>query len=1046
VISVDEVTSELVVSAIAAVGRQIATQIQTGGRRTRTAVEVAAFFNTYALLDKALPSTPGDSDQEALIAKLRSHEVQALVQELLAVRLSDGPELVAQEIHQRFKDICSSGYAEQIFEEVDRQIENLVVQISAVQPEILNQIREEAHYTRINATLEAINRHLDAMNGQLDPTAERAFWERYRRHVMEHHGMIEPPDFDRRRRVPIEDLYVAPQIFEQSAVKTTDRERRKVDIYDTTEIDRTVLLGNPGGGKTTASNVLLHWHAQESELGTPFLVTLRDFGASDPPQWSVVEYLDHRLRTFYQCAAPEGAINRLLLAGGAFIVFDGLDELIDTSRRAEMSAIIEQFSIEYPLTKILVTSRIVGYEEARLDIRLFTILTIDGFNNELVSQYVHKWFSQEPDTSPEVASQMAQGLIQESHDIHDIISNPLMLALICILYRGERSIPRSRSDVYEKCADLLFRKWDARRKIYVELRARHLIEPAIRYLAYWMLTRQDIRTAVSRKQLVIETATYFRSRGFDENNDPAAAAEEFVDFCRGRAWVFSEVGSTGEGEQLYTFTHRTFMEYFAAYYLASVNELPERLARALAPKVAKREWDMVGQLAVQIKDRNVERGAERIFETLIGDPRKRSLRNRLNVLEFLARCMDAVQPRPSIARRLMAEIIDAVLAFRRSAGSASFSDSGISTMIRNSHDSSSGVAEALNAAISRLVADSDLAEVAIGLELGCCMTVVAGMESGFDRHVHVPDFWIDFSQENITRYREQIVETARVDDTMLWLAYRNGFLTSDEIVSICTPDNIQRLYNIYWYRISGIGFSSGILIEMAHVATGTAEDGRLLSALGRYLISLDDIPLISSIDLDALSDWLFSPYPRRDASDPLKNFDISTSSGTTYLGLLYSVALSAEAAQLSPVEEPRKHFRFTTPEGQALANAVNARLGRLPEFATYVTSRFGVSAENSLPPLAIGERYADFFRKWAAGEISIASSSSAQLRQLQDAVIGGRGGQSSPTARLCCGQRSSRAGQHSSGDRDALLGSSHRRRGSDHRPRVLVIRFRQAID
>jgi hypothetical protein len=307
---VDEVVTGLVVDAIAAVGRQLATQVLSGSHRRRRAdLELAAFFNTYALLDRALPPPPDDVNQGALIDKLRSNEVQALIQELLAVRLSDGPELVAQQICQQLRKICRTSYADEIFQELDNQIEHLVVQISTAQPRILNQIRQEAYFTRINATLEAIERHVAAVQAVHDPQAEQQFWARYRNHVVEHHGTIEPPDFDRRRRVPIADLYVQPNIFEN-----TPSEPRQVDLYDDKEIDRTVLLGNPGGGKTTASNVLLHQHAGNPSLRTPFLVTLRDFGASDPPQWSIVEYLAYRLRTFYQCTPPDGAINRLLLA------------------------------------------------------------------------------------------------------------------------------------------------------------------------------------------------------------------------------------------------------------------------------------------------------------------------------------------------------------------------------------------------------------------------------------------------------------------------------------------------------------------------------------------------------------------------------------------------------------------------------------------------------------------------------------------------------------------------------------------------------------
>ena len=209
---------------------------------------------------------------------------------------------------------------------------------------------------------------------------------------------------------------------------------------------------------------------QIQPLRVPFLVTLREFAAQDPPERSVAGHIEHQLDTFYQCPAPAGLVDRLLLTGRALVIFDGLDELLDTSRRAEVTTRVERFCTEYPLIPVLVTSRLVGYDQARLDERLFTRYRIGGFTDDLVSDYVVKWFAQEDGIDE--PSRWADAFLEESASVPDLRANPLMLALMCILYRGEGSLPRNRAEVYEQCANLLFRKWDARRRIYAELRAR----------------------------------------------------------------------------------------------------------------------------------------------------------------------------------------------------------------------------------------------------------------------------------------------------------------------------------------------------------------------------------------------------------------------------------------------------------------------------------------------------------------------------------------------------------------------------------------------
>ena len=72
----------------------------------------------------------------------------------------------------------------------------------------------------------------------------------------------------------------------------------------------------------------------------------------------------------------------LLLTGRAVVIFDGLDELLDTARRADVTTRVERFCAEYPLAPVLVTSRVVGYDQARLDDRQFTCYRLGGFGDD----------------------------------------------------------------------------------------------------------------------------------------------------------------------------------------------------------------------------------------------------------------------------------------------------------------------------------------------------------------------------------------------------------------------------------------------------------------------------------------------------------------------------------------------------------------------------------------------------------------------------------------------------------------------------------------
>jgi hypothetical protein len=116
-------------------------------------------------------------------------------------------------------------------------------------------------------------------------------------------------------------------------------------------------------------------------------------------------------------------------------------------------------------------------------------------------------------------------------------------------------------------------------------------------------------------------------------------------------WVFSDAGTTVAGEKLYAFTHRTFLEYFAASYIAVASDSPEDLAHALVSRIT---WDsgqeVFCELAIKIKADSSDRGVDRIYTALLNP--KMLARNRDNVLRLLANLLAGTRPSPATVRTL----------------------------------------------------------------------------------------------------------------------------------------------------------------------------------------------------------------------------------------------------------------------------------------------------------------------------------------------------------------------------------------------------------
>ena len=291
----------------------------------------------------------------------------------------------------------------------------------------------------------------------------------------------------------------------------------------------------------------------------------------------------------YQTEPPDGALEYLLFSGRAFVIFDGLDELLDTSDRQEIAGDIESFCRIYPTVPVLVTSRAVGYDQAPLDSRMFEVARLGEFTDEQVEEYVTKWFAIDADLNEEEVQDHTGIFMNESSMVTDLRANPLMLALMCNLYRGEGYIPRNRPDVYEKCAVMLFERWDKQRGIYTPLPFESQMRSVMSYLAYQMYSEDRFQDGVSHDQLVNETVKFLLDRTLDDEDQARTVAEEFVNFFKGRAWVFTDVGLTDRDIGIYQFTHRTFLEYFTAVYLVRNNRSPEDLTRRLSPHIKLQE-------------------------------------------------------------------------------------------------------------------------------------------------------------------------------------------------------------------------------------------------------------------------------------------------------------------------------------------------------------------------------------------------------------------------------------------------------------------------
>lgn len=404
------------------------------------------------------------------------------------------------------------------------------------------------------------------------------------------------------------DLYVTPNIRPSFSDDLTD-----LNIV-VAQNRRAVILGHPGAGKSTLASKLVRDLAND-RVGrlrnqAPLLLVVRNHTSKIRNEHNTLQYyLEAGCRNPYNLVPPPGTLEYLLLNDAAMVIIDGVDELGDSRYRLAFAKLVESFAHQYPLARIIVTSRIIGYREAPLDEDLFPVVRLEPFNEAQVSDYAQRWFSLDTSIRDDERRQWRDSFVLQSAEAKDLRSNPLVLSLLCALFRTRQSLPRNKPEIYEECAKLLFDMWDRQRGIHNPYHFIAHILPAVQKIAWLLFTDASGRQAIPKPELLRFLTSYMLERRFTDADEAAEAADDFLAFCAGRAWVLTEVGADAINPQ-YGFVHRTFLEYFTASQLVKQGPDPASVWRLARDRIAASEWAVVLQLAVQILERSHEDGAD----------------------------------------------------------------------------------------------------------------------------------------------------------------------------------------------------------------------------------------------------------------------------------------------------------------------------------------------------------------------------------------------------------------------------------------------------
>lgn len=346
------------------------------------------------------------------------------------------------------------------------------------------------------------------------------------------------------RHVP-QDLY---SFYECVGVQYNEKVIKTDNIENIISINNKIIITGTGGiGKTTLLKHLFLNTIEETAY-IPVLIELRAANAIDNEKLNIKELIYENLVN-NGFKIEEEYFDYSMEQGAYVILFDGFDE-VNREKFQKITTEITALSNKYPQNKYIVTSRptddFVGWND-------YVEMQSMELSKEQALHLIEKIEFDE-----NVKKIFYKELNETLYDKYQsFASNPLLLTIMLLTFDNRASIPDKLNDFYEQAFATLFNMHDATKEAYV----------------------RDIRSGLGCEDFKMIFAYFcFKSYFTGENEFNEISLRKYLQMCQNKFGNIkfdidnfltdltqSVCMLVKEGIN-YRFTHRSFQEYFAAWY------------------------------------------------------------------------------------------------------------------------------------------------------------------------------------------------------------------------------------------------------------------------------------------------------------------------------------------------------------------------------------------------------------------------------------------------------------------------------------------------
>ena len=383
----------------------------------------------------------------------------------------------------------------------------------------------------------------------------------------------------------LDDVYIPCNFKIVGGAKNTTADNDL--ISDIRDGKRMVVRGNGGSGKTLFMKKLWKTVYNEPNGKIPVFIELRKFNEmKDVDILTLLRYTlsagsDLTLELFHELAND----------GSFLLIFDGFDEVSVEKRLAVERQLIE-FEHNYKKCSIIVSSR---PNETFIGWKAFHIYDVVPFNRKQVLELIDK-----TPIDKSWRSRFKTHLTQKFFDKHEeFLCSPLLALMMFVTFKQKGDISDNLIEFYDNAFHALYSEHDAIKEAYKRPHCLSINEFRLVFSTFCMFTyykeKFELREADIREfiQKSLDHVNLTRDGGAKIDCSIEDILHEFTDAVN----LMRKDGIS------YLFVHRSFQEFFAAYWVMVVDS---KRTERLLEDLALRPGDNVLGLAYQMNKVKVE--------------------------------------------------------------------------------------------------------------------------------------------------------------------------------------------------------------------------------------------------------------------------------------------------------------------------------------------------------------------------------------------------------------------------------------------------------